>query len=697
MGADALGRSLPVFGETGPPRPDRTVGIFYFLWLGPHADKGGPWDVTRILAQDPDAMRKPDSPLWGPLHAPHHWGESIFGYYNTDDPYVLRKHAQLLSDAGVDVVIFDVTNQLTYRSNYLALLRVWSEVRREGSRTPQIAFLCPFWEPAKVVNELYRDLYEPGIHPELWFRWQGRPLILADPAQLGGVETIARRDDPVLLPPGRTLGQSFAASKPFAAVGGSFPTWRGTNSAMTLTLRSSGPTGERITSQRFERVSDNTWLLLRLPSAQPAGAYYLEMSEPAGQIGWWSSTNDVFPRGQAFADGVPAVGDRNLRIGDADERTERIRRFFTFRKPQPDYFRGQTAPDSWSWLEVFPQHAFTNSFGEKEQISVGAAQNAVGRRLGSMSEPGARGRSFHGGEPDPRPGAVNWGGNFAEQFGRALQEDPRFIFITGWNEWIAGRFAEFNGIKLPVMFVDEFDQEHSRDTEPMKGGHGDNYYYQMAAFIRRYKGVRAPRPTSAPRTIRVDGGFEQWNEVAPEFRDDLGDTTHRDFAGYANHTRYANDSGRNDLAVAKVTCDERNVYFYIRTRQPITPGTGTNWMWLLIDVDRDHRTGWEGYDFIVNHSAHDTRQTRVERNAGGWKWAAAGEIPMRAAGNELHLAIPRTLLGFEADQPIRLDFKWADDVPDNGDIVSWLDAGDTAPNGRFNYRFEQSAGMHVER
>lgn len=566
VGADALGRSLPVFGETGPPRPDRTVGIFYFLWLGPHADKGGPWDVTRILAQDPDAMRKPDSPLWGPLHAPHHWGESIFGYYNTDDPYVMRKHAQLLSDAGVDVVIFDVTNQLTYRSNYLALLRVWSEVRCDGSRTPQIAFLCPFWEPAKVVDELYRDLYEPGIHPELWFRWQGRPLILADPAQLGEVE-----------------------------------------------------------------------------------------------------------------------------------RTERIRRFFTFRKPQPDYFRGQTAPDMWSWLEVFPQHVFTNSFGEKEQISVGAAQNAVGRRLGSMSEPGARGRSFHGSEPDPRPGAVNSGGNFAEQFGRALQEDPRFIFVTGWNEWIAGRFAEFNGIKLPVMFVDEFDQEHSRDTEPMNGGHGDNYYYQMAAFIRRYKGVRAPVAASPPKTIRLDGGFEQWSEVAPEFRDDLGDTAHRDFAGYANHTRYVNDSGRNDLAVAKVACDKRHVYFYIRTRQPITPGTGTNWMWLLIDVDRDHRTGWEGYDFIVNHSTHDARKTRVERNAGGWKWAAVGDIPMRAAGNELHLAIPRTMLGFGVDQPVRLDFKWADDVPDNGDIVSWLDAGDTAPNGRFNYRFEQSAGMHVER
>jgi hypothetical protein len=29
----------------------------------------------------------------------------------------------------------------------------------------------------------------------------------------------------------------------------------------------------------------------------------------------------------------------------------------------------------------------------------------------------------------------------------------------------------------PVTFVDEFSAEFSRDIEPMKGGHGDNYVY----------------------------------------------------------------------------------------------------------------------------------------------------------------------------------------------------------------------------
>jgi len=162
VATDALGRRVPTSEDVGQPRHDRSVGIFYFLWHGAHVG-GGPYDVTKILAADPQAMAKRDSPLWGPMHAPHHWGESIFGYYLTDDAGVLRKHAQMLADAGVDTLIFDVTNQITYKPYYMALLRVFSEVRAQGRKTPQVAFLCPFWNPAKVVAELYSDLYEPGL------------------------------------------------------------------------------------------------------------------------------------------------------------------------------------------------------------------------------------------------------------------------------------------------------------------------------------------------------------------------------------------------------------------------------------------------------------------------------------------------------------------------------------------------------
>ena len=97
---DALGRSLPLADEVGPLRSDRFVGIFYFLTHHRGEGRGtdGPRDVLQIMAKDPDALKKPDSPLWGPITSSHYWGEPVYGYYCSEDPWVLRRHAQLLAD-----------------------------------------------------------------------------------------------------------------------------------------------------------------------------------------------------------------------------------------------------------------------------------------------------------------------------------------------------------------------------------------------------------------------------------------------------------------------------------------------------------------------------------------------------------------------------------------------------------------------
>ncbi len=686
---DALGRKLPGYAECGPPRPDRQVGIFYFLWLGEHANGAGPFDNSKILAQDPEAMQKPDSPLWGPLYAPHHWGESLFGYYQTDDPYVLRKHAQMLSDAGVDVVIFDVTNQVTYRRWYMALLQTFSEVRANGAKTPQVAFLCPFWDPAKVVRELYRDLYEPRLYPELWYQWDGKPLILANPDMIADGIGVSSHDRPDRLEPGHTLGQSFTAERPVAAAGGCFPTWTATGSAMTLSLYRDGPDGERVLTKRFENVGDNSWLLLHAEPALAPGAYYLEMSQASGTVGWWSNSQDVFAGGQSLADGTPVAGDRTLRVQLAGGEAATILDFFTFRTPQPSYFEGPTRLDMWSWLEVYPQHVFMNSRGEKEQMSVGVAQNAVGDRLGSMSEPGARGRSWHDGASDPRPGAVNLGLNLAEQWERALREDPRFVFVTGWNEWIAGRFAEFAGVKMPVMFVDQFDQEHSRDIEPMKGGHGDNYYYQLVSYIRRYKGVRPPPAAGASKTIDINGNFDQWVDVTPEFRDDLGDEARRDHPGYNNCARYVNTTGRNDFLALKVSRDPETLWFYARTREVVTPHTDPHWMVLYLDTDCDANTGWLGFDYVVNRTVVDANTTVLAAREVD-RWVARGQVPLRVRGQELMVAVPRAAIGFDDPaRPVRLYFKWMDNAQREDDPDEFTLNGDAAPNGRFCYSYAE--------
>ncbi|MCL2347299.1 MAG: hypothetical protein FWC50_03450 [Planctomycetaceae bacterium] len=733
---DNLERSLPTSQETGPPRSDKFIGVFYFLWHGRHGDEG-PYDVNKILAQDPEAMQKKDSPLWGKIYVPHHWGESIFHYYVGEDESVLRKHAQMLGDAGIDVVIFDVTNQLTYPESYRALCKVFSEVRAAGNHTPQIAFLTPFWAPKKVVHELWSDFYGKGEYSDLWFRWKGKPLILADPKLIGGdiLET-KRTNVPQELVEGKQLQQMFTANQPFDSVGAAVPTWETKNSSVELMLYQKGydeTADEYYYSskyrQTFQDITDNQWLMLDLKKPFPPGDYILAMQLPKGKVGWWhSEDHPVFKGNKGFEsthiDSLSPSGieyvrdDKNapfaIRIVTNDEETAKIRDFFTFRKPQPDYFAGPTGPNQWGWLEVFPQHPFyvLNDDGNAgngnkvpEQMAVGVAQNAVDGKLGVLSNPRSHGRSFHDGKEPEKAEQDDTGRNFNEQWQRALEIDPPFIFVTGWNEWIMGRFDEtapFHGAGV-VSFVDQFNTEFSRDIEPMTGGHDDNYYYQLVANIRKYKGTH-PVPPVEPKPIRIDGSFEDWENVKPEFRDTIGDPVRRDERGWGKGTRYVNNTGRNDLVVSKVSYDKSNIYFYVRTAKPIVGAGEANWMMLFIDADGNHKTGWLGYDFIVNRlpleeikpgndaNKDDANEqvTRVtlEKNIGDkYEWNLPVTVACRVSQNELELAIPKSILfGKDLPLPSYFHFKWADNIRQTGDWSDLTVNGDVAPNDRCDYR-----------
>lgn len=549
---DALGRKLPLAEQVGPPRQDRYVGIFYFLThsetSGRNPDGYGPYDVSRILAKDPDALKNLDSPLWGPIGMFHYWSEPLYGYYRSDDPWVLRRHARLLAAAGIDTLIFDTTNAATYPDVYMKLCEIFRQVRKEGGRTPQIAFMVNT-EAGKTAQRIYDDLYKPALYPDLWFRWQGKPLMICDPEQ-----------------------------------------------------------------------------------ASPE-----------------------------------------------------LRAFFTLRRAHWPFTQVNT-PYAWHWEATYPQpYGYTDDASRPEQVNVSVAQNlrASDGKVTNMSNLDARGRSFHDGRMDVSPGAVNRGYNFQEQWKRAFEIAPPFVMVTGWNEWTAGRWGESGG---PVVFVDQFDQEFSRDIEPMAsspGGHGDNYYWQLVANVRRYKGA-PPLPKATPaKSIGIKGPFTQWTDVGPEYRADTGGTLPRDHDGVVG-LHYANRSARNEFESLKVARDSSNLYFYARTKAPITP-EGLPAMWLFLDVDCNAATGWQGYDFIVGRTV-ENRNIWLERNTGGFTWKKVASLTYRVEGRDLQLAIPRKLLGL-ARGPVAIDFKWADNLQKPGDIMDFYLSGEVTPPGRFNYRY----------
>ena len=565
VATDALQRKLPDEQSAGPLRHGRYVGVFYFL-TGTSAGKPGPRDVTKTL------LLQPDSSKWE--KGTYYWGEPEAGYYLSTDEWVIRRHARMLADAGVDVIIFDATNDTSNEPVYSTILRVFESMRRQGELTPQIAFLAS----RLSIQEVWRDLYSRGLYRDLWFTWKGKPLLLT--GQQHGMLPVEQLPSEI---------QDF------------------------FTIRES-------------------WAWDSLP--------------------WYRNGHD-----------------------------------------------------QWPWVAHTPQAAGWHEGPERpEAVSVAVAEHPLS----------AIGRSFHdGAEPETdrydKTSVTDKGLYFQEQWDHALAVDPEFVFVTGWNEWMAGsmvmgpdvkkdlaRWDFYPGARLSraghplhpgdVYFIDQYNEEFSRDIEPMKGGHTDDYYYQLVANIRRYKGVHQADPVSVATTIDVKGSFDQWKPVTPEFEDHSFDTLPRQSPGNYQAGPYEDRSGRNDFVSMKVARDERNIYFYAKTREPITSFRGRNWMLLFIDSDENKATGWEGYDMVVDAKVIDRNTTTISKLTQDGRLEAPSRIPMRVEGNELMVAVPRALLR-QTEKQVSFQFHWADNIAGMGDIAEFSLHGDSAPDRRANYRY----------
>lgn len=182
---DHLGRTIATREEAGPEKEGREVGLFYYLWHGQHGTQG-PYDISKMEAQDPDVMDHPDSPLWpDSSHSPMlHWGEPLFGYYLSTDEWVLRRHVQMFIDAGIDVLYFDTTNGYHYRETTDKLFPILEEYRKKGFKVPKF---CYYMAPARRgcgtsnVLDVWLDYYQDRKFEELYYRWNGKPLIITHP------------------------------------------------------------------------------------------------------------------------------------------------------------------------------------------------------------------------------------------------------------------------------------------------------------------------------------------------------------------------------------------------------------------------------------------------------------------------------------------------------------------------------------
>ncbi len=407
-----------------------------------------------------------------------------------------------------------------------------------------------------------------------------------------------------------------------------------------------------------------------------------------------------------YLDGKPFVMGikESLDLNDAFEKE--IYDFFTFRQGEPDYFKGDHDDTWFGWLHRYPQALYKRADGTVESTTVGVAMNAdySTMKLSAMNGAHNMGRgysnqkdfkytySYRGEEivcTSKMENAYYYGINFQEQWDYAISVDPDIVFVTGWNEWIAGRNEEWGGVKNG--FPDQYNDENSRDIEPSKGNLKDYFYYQLVNNVRKYKGMSATKTQEVSMTVDLND-FSVWNnENLISYNHYAHNTYKRDNVKGWGTQKYSNPGIRNDFVQAKAVNDNDYIYFYVKTENEITPYTDENWMRLLIDAcaaTKDSKD-WEEFEFIIGRETGTGSTLALEKSTGGWNWEKVADVNYKVSGNQMVLAVKKADLGISGND-FSIGFKWADANMTDGDVLTLYTDGDTAPGGRFAFVFNGS-------
>ncbi len=196
---DGLGRKSVTNAEAGDVRENRTLALFYWMW---HAYfQRTPFNTQEFI----DSQTAAGIPLEDYIYdynyekwpsafgAQYFWNKPIFGYYSSKDVWVLRRQAELLAAAGVDVVFSDNSNAtLVFDEENTALYKAWYEAQKDGVNTPKISYLMPFAEGSDTRYQLgwfYNKIYRDGNYRSLWYYLDGKPMVMAYKSSLSDSAT----------------------------------------------------------------------------------------------------------------------------------------------------------------------------------------------------------------------------------------------------------------------------------------------------------------------------------------------------------------------------------------------------------------------------------------------------------------------------------------------------------------------------
>ncbi len=182
VATDDFGRTFVTMdGEDG----ENYVGMFYFICNGWNRENTGLYDISKITKNGMDHEAFHTDTSASPVGAAHWWGEPVYGYYNSQDPWVIRKHIEMLTMAGVDFLVFDASNAFYYPEVTDVLFPIMQEYYDAGWDVPKFMYYTRHGEAPNgnacknEIANLYNKYYKAGLYKDLWFApyEDGKPLI----------------------------------------------------------------------------------------------------------------------------------------------------------------------------------------------------------------------------------------------------------------------------------------------------------------------------------------------------------------------------------------------------------------------------------------------------------------------------------------------------------------------------------------
>lgn len=180
VATDSFGRAVATYEETGGVKEGkREVGMMYWNWRDSTGSNAV--SITDLLLKYPEAKKDYFHEVWD-LNGIYFWGEPVLGFYDSNDYWVYRKHAEMLAIAGVDAVFLDFTNNgVTFQAQLYIMAKAFRDAKFTGIDVPKISYMSGYTDRAMTtVNAIYHSCFLNEDFSDIWYHVDGKPMILAN-------------------------------------------------------------------------------------------------------------------------------------------------------------------------------------------------------------------------------------------------------------------------------------------------------------------------------------------------------------------------------------------------------------------------------------------------------------------------------------------------------------------------------------